>query len=105
MKKMNIIKYSNKKRLQPELPICPVCGKPIQEGKGIEHHYPVTREYGDETRLVHRKGCHQKDHDLFDRLFNEIITGNIQVDLAGNDPHADRRAIIKAALERKRLLP
>ena len=67
-----------------------------------QHHYPLPEKLGGTETISVCARCHQFDHQLFDRLKQEVERGDIQLDLAGNDPHADRRATIKAALERSR---
>ena len=90
-----------------ELAICKLCGKDVK--KVWEHHYPVPEELGGTDTIPVCARCHRRDHQLFDRLRQEVERGDIQLDIGGTDPHADRRAAIKAALERrrnqKRLLP
>ncbi len=70
--------------------------------KVYQHHYPLPEKLGGTETISVCPPCHQLDHQLFDRLREEVENGDIQLDLDGNDPYADRRAAIKAALERSR---
>jgi hypothetical protein len=70
--------------------------------RAYQHHYPLPEELGGTETIPVCARCHQLDHQLIDRLKQEVERGDIQLDLAGNDPYADRRAAIKAALERSR---
>lgn len=83
-----------------ELAICKLCGK--QAKRIRKHHYPLPEELGGTETIPVCDSCHQLDHQLFDRLKREVERGDIQLDLDGYDPHVDRRAAIKAALERSR---
>jgi len=70
--------------------------------KVIQHHYPLTEEFGGTKTIPVCRSCHRHDHHIFDRLVLEVERGDIQLDLDGVDPYADRRVKIKAALERIR---
>ena len=87
--------------------ICKLCRKDVK--KVLQHHYPLTEELGGKETIPVCNPCHLRDHQLFERLKKEVERGDIQLDLDGNDPYAERRAKIKAALEhihsQKRLLP
>lgn len=78
--------------------VCKLCRKDVK--KVLDHHYPLTKELGGTETIPVCRPCHRRDHHLFERLRREVERGDIQLDLEGNDPHAERRAIIKAALER-----
>jgi len=86
------------KKTKPK--ICLLCRRPVR--KGLQHHYPLTRELGEEKTILVHPSCHQRDHQLFNRLVKEVERGDVQLDLEENDPYADRRAKIKVALERIR---
>lgn len=85
--------------------ICMLCRK---LKKVIQHHYPLTEEFGETKTIPVCHRCHRHDHQIFDRLVLEVERGDIQLGIEGNDPYAERRAKIRAALERihsqKRLL-
>lgn len=87
--------------------ICKLCRKDVK--KVLQHHYPITEELGETNTIPVCRPCHRLDHQIFDRLKLEVKRGVIQLDLDGNDPYAERKAKIRAALERirsqKRLLP
>ena len=87
--------------------ICKLCGKDAKEI--LLHHYPIAEELGGTETIPVCRPCHWRDHQIFKRLLLEEERGDIQLDIDGNDPYAERRAEIRAALERirsqKRLLP
>ena len=80
--------------------ICKLCRK--DKKKVLQHHYPLTEKYGGTETIPVCHPCHRRDHQIFDRLVMEVESGDIQLDMDRNDPYADRRAKIKAALERIR---
>lgn len=84
------------------MPICALCQN--RATKVYLHHFPVPRELGGTETIPVCPNCHQRDHQLINRLTHEIETGSIQIELTGSDPHDERRSAIKAALER-RLFP
>ncbi len=78
--------------------VCKLCRKDVKEV--VRHHYPITKELGGTETIPVCRSCHRRDHHKFDRLKREVERGSIPLDLEGNDPYAERRAGIKAALER-----
>ncbi len=68
--------------------------------KVIQHHYPLTEEFGETKTIPVCRSCHSRDHQIFDRLVAEVKRGDIQLDIEGNDPYMERRLKIKAVLER-----
>lgn len=70
--------------------------------KVLQHHYPLPEKLGGTETITVCPHCHQIDHQLFNRLRQEVERGDVELDLFGNDPYADRRAVIKAALEWRR---
>jgi hypothetical protein len=80
------------------LTICRLCRKEVK--KVLQHHYPVTEELGGTQTIPVCHPCHRRDHILFDRLRNEVEKGYLQLTIDGFDPYAERKAQIKAALDR-----
>jgi len=80
--------------------ICGLCGKHVE--KVLNHHFPLPRQLGGNETIPVCRSCHWRDHDLINHLKREIKEGHIQLDLFGDDPHADRRTAIRAALKQLR---
>ena len=78
--------------------ICKLCRKDVK--KVLRHHYPIAEELGVNETIPVCRPCHWRDHQLFERLKQEVERGDIQLDIEGDDPYAERRVKIKAALER-----
>ncbi len=87
-------------RQRLELSICGLCGKNVK--KVCNHHFPLPKELGGGETIPVCLSCHRRDHRLINQLKREIEKGSIQLDLTGDDPHADRRAAIRVALDRLR---
>jgi len=86
------------------MPVCKLCGENVT--KILQHHYPVPRELEGTEMVPVCYSCHMRDHRLIGKLKDEIESGSIQKDLWGQDPHRERRALLRQAIDEtiKRIL-
>lgn len=74
--------------------------------KLLNHHYPIPYNFGGRETIAICHRCHGQDHArypdyLVKRLIDEIKGWRAtDLDLFGEDPHAERKKLIQEAMKR-----
>jgi len=91
-------------KMKREKPVCLWCR---EVKKLLNHHYPIPESLGGRETIAICHCCHGQDHarypdDLIQRMIDEIKGHRVtELDLFGEDPHAERKRLIQEAMKRE----
>jgi hypothetical protein len=50
---------------EPDLPRCPLCGRPLVPGPSVNEHHMVPRSHRGRDKVTMHRICHSKIHTVF----------------------------------------